>query len=161
MRWGGIRRIDANMLREVGGGLALCLAALAAQKLPEQLGGVGAKRFGDGDELDDIEPSFATLIFGNKGLRLAKFLGECVLADAGLVPYRDEKRDEASIFGRLEGFLHRRRSIGIRAAANLILDSDYPKTGYSLTVMVYSPRHPLDFAATASELPWRGGGQRA
>ncbi|MFK4401904.1 hypothetical protein ABIF31_008461 [Bradyrhizobium elkanii] len=97
------------MLREVGVGDALCRAALATQKLLEQLGGVSAKAFGYGDELDDIEPPFATLIFGNKGLRLAKFLGEPVLADAGLVSRRDEERNEALVFGRLERFLHRRR----------------------------------------------------
>ncbi|MGY3492322.1 hypothetical protein ACVW1B_001741 [Bradyrhizobium sp. USDA 4502] len=97
--------------------------------MPEQLGGVGTKGFGDRDELDDIEPPLHALIFGDKGLRLAELVGERVLADASLVPYGDKKRDEAPIFGRLKGFLHRRRELGKRAAGNLILDSDYPKKG--------------------------------
>ncbi|MGY4406864.1 hypothetical protein ACVIYL_007667 [Bradyrhizobium sp. USDA 3315] len=117
-------------MREVGGGLALCLVALATQKLPEQLGWIGTKGFGDCDELDDIEPPFGALVFGNKRLRLTKFLGQRVLANAGLLSFRDEERDKALIFGRPEGFLHRRRAVRIRATDNLIPDSDYPKIGY-------------------------------
>ncbi|MGX1415689.1 hypothetical protein AB7M43_005781 [Bradyrhizobium elkanii] len=97
--------------------------------MPEQLAGIGSQGFRNGDEFDHIEPPFPALIFGDKGLRPTKLAGERVLADAGLVPHRDEKRDEALIFGRLEGFLHRCRGIGVRAAGNLILDSDYPKRG--------------------------------
>ncbi|WP_422653184.1 hypothetical protein [Bradyrhizobium sp. 2S1] len=141
------------MLREIGGGsLPLCPAAVAAQKLLKQLAGVGAKGFRDGDELDQVEPPFPALIFGDKGLRPAKLVGERVLADAGLVSHRDKKRDEALIFGRLEGLLHRRRGIGVRAAGNLILDSDYPKRGYFLTVSVDCSAGALDFSRPGSEL---------
>jgi hypothetical protein len=50
--------------------------------------GVGADRPGDGDELDDVDPPLATLVFGNEGLGFLEVPGGLGLGQVGLFRLR-------------------------------------------------------------------------
>ena len=51
------------------------LNRLSRHELPKQLDRIGAKGASNRDEFHDIDAALAAFIFGNKGLRSAKFFG--------------------------------------------------------------------------------------
>ncbi|SHN66139.1 hypothetical protein SAMN05444170_0858 [Bradyrhizobium erythrophlei] len=115
--------------RASAGPLAWRFGGLFGQKFFEKLQGIGANCPGNCDELYNVDPPLAALIFGNKGLRPPELRGQCLLANAGFMSRCDKNLDEAAIFRGFEGFLHDRRA-SESAAGNLIPKTDYPKTGY-------------------------------
>jgi hypothetical protein len=72
----------------------------------EELQRIGAKGPGNGDELDNVDPPFAALIFGDKGLRPPELRGQRLLANAGFMSRCDKNLDKAAVFRGFEGFLH-------------------------------------------------------
>jgi hypothetical protein len=76
------------------------------QKFFEKLQGIGAKRPGNCDELYNVDPPFAALILGNKGLRPPEFPGQRLLGNTRFMSRCDKNLDEAAVFRGFEGFLH-------------------------------------------------------
>jgi hypothetical protein len=86
--------------------LAWRFDGLFGQKLFEKLQRIGAKRPGNGDELNNVDPPLAALVFGNKGLRPPELRGQRLLANARFMSRCDKNLDKAAVFRGFEGFLH-------------------------------------------------------
>jgi hypothetical protein len=80
------------------GPLAGRFGGLFGQKFFEKLQGIGAKRAGNRDELYHVDPPFAALVFGNKGLRPPELRGQGLLGNAGFMSRCDKDLDEAAVF---------------------------------------------------------------
>jgi hypothetical protein len=100
------RPIAARQRRASARRLTWRLSGLFGQKFFEKLQGIGAERPGNGNELDNVDPPFAALIFGNKGLRPPELRGQGLLANARFMSRCDKSLDEAGVFRGFEGFLH-------------------------------------------------------
>jgi hypothetical protein len=79
---------------------------LFGQKFFKKLQGIGANCPGNCDEFYNIDPPFAALIFGNKGLRPPKLPGQHLLGNARFMSRCDKNFDEAAVFRGFKGFLH-------------------------------------------------------
>jgi hypothetical protein len=58
---------------------------LSGHKIAQQLDGIGPNGPHDSNELDDINPALAALVFGDKGLRTLQAAREFMLGQAGLL----------------------------------------------------------------------------
>jgi hypothetical protein len=100
------RPIAARHRRASAGRLTWRLSGLFGQKFFEKLQRIGAKSPGNGDELDNVDPPLAALVFGNKGLRPPELRGQGLLANARFMSRCDKSLEEAGVFRGFEGFLH-------------------------------------------------------
>jgi hypothetical protein len=89
---------------------------------------IRANGTGDCNKFDDIEPPFAALVFGHKGLRLFKKPGESVLDEPGGLASPDHELAKGGLVGSMDGFAD---TAGARChqPGKLIPSSDYPKRG--------------------------------
>jgi hypothetical protein len=80
------------------------------------------------NKFHDIEPAFAALVFGNKGLRLLQAQGEGVLGEPGSLACSNHKLAKGGLVRRMDGFID---TAGARChqPGKLIPSSDYPKKG--------------------------------
>ncbi|WP_425906703.1 hypothetical protein [Nitrobacter sp. TKz-YC02] len=58
---------------------------LAGHQIPQQLDGISPNSAHDRHELDDVDPPFTTLIFGDKGLRALQAVRQLMLGQAGVL----------------------------------------------------------------------------
>jgi hypothetical protein len=79
---------------------------LFGQELFEKLQGIRANCPGNYNEFYNVDPPFAALILGNKGLRPPELPGQCLLGNARFMSRCDKNLDEAAVFRGFEGFLH-------------------------------------------------------
>lgn len=70
------------------------------------------KRFRDLDELDDIQPTFTTLIFGYEGLRPAEPFGNICLGEFLGFPSTGKQYLQSLLPWRAERFRHEDRRVG-------------------------------------------------
>jgi hypothetical protein len=89
---------------------------------------IRTKGSGDGYKFHDIEPAFAALVFGHKGLRLFQKPGEGVLGEPGGLASPDHEFAKGGLIGSVDGFID---TAGARChqPGKLIPSSDYPKRG--------------------------------
>src|SRR5262249_45112941 len=87
------------------GSLARRFDWFCCQKILEQLQRIGPQSPGNGDELDEVDPAFATLILGDERLRSAELLRQGLLPHAGSMSHCDKQLDQAGIFRGFEGLL--------------------------------------------------------
>jgi hypothetical protein len=64
---------------------------LSSQKIPEKLQGIGIQSAGNSDEFNQVDPSFAALIFGDERLGAAKPLSQRLLAYARAMSHCDKQ----------------------------------------------------------------------
>jgi hypothetical protein len=89
---------------------------------------IRAKGTGDGNKFHDIEPAFAALVFGDKGLRFSQKPGERMLGEPGSLASPNHKLAKGGLIGSMDGFAD---TAGARChqPGKLIPSSDYPKRG--------------------------------
>ena len=99
-----------------------------AHKGGHQPEGIRAKGAGDGNKFNDIEPAFAALVFGHKGLRFSQKPGEVVLGKSGGLASPNHEFAKGGLVGSVDGFID---TAGARChqPGKLIPSSDYPKRG--------------------------------
>jgi len=98
------------------------------QKGRYQFEGVGSKGTGDCDEFHNIDPAFATLVFGDKGLRLLQTDSERMLGQPCRFARPDHELAKSGLVGRMDGFADTTGARG-HQPGKLIPSSDYPKKG--------------------------------
>jgi hypothetical protein len=98
------------------------------QQPRHQLERVSAKSASDADKFHDVEPAFASFVFGNKRLRLLQTKGQGVLGQAGGLARANHKLAESGLIGRMDGFADT-AGAGGHQPHKLIPSSDYPKKG--------------------------------
>lgn len=80
----------------------------------------------DSDELQDIEPTLTTLVFGDEGLWPAEALSDLSLGQLGSFSGLDQKLAQQAMLGTVDGFAHAAR-LEDDERRKLIPVSDYPK----------------------------------
>jgi hypothetical protein len=73
-------------------------------EIPEELDRIGAERTCNGNKFDDIKAPFATLIFGDEGLRTIEPFCPCLLTHPGGMSHRDKGGNEPSVFRGFRDF---------------------------------------------------------
>ena len=63
---------------------------------------IGADRFGNGQEFNNIKPAFAALIFGDEGLGLFQAPSEVGLRQAYRLARLDHQRAKGGLIGRMD-----------------------------------------------------------
>jgi hypothetical protein len=103
-------------------------AFATGHKSRHQLERVRAKGVGDCDEFHNIEPTFAALVFGDKGLRLFQAKCEGMLGQPGYLASSNHKLAKGGLVGGMDRFAD---TAGARChqPGKLIPSSDYPKKG--------------------------------
>ena len=89
------------------------------------------------DKFHDVDTPFAAFVFGDEGLRSTKALGELVLCQAGGFARPDHQLAESDLSCGMDRFAEFARA-GSHRRGRLIRTSDYPKRGYSLTLLSHS-----------------------
>jgi hypothetical protein len=100
------RPVAARRHRALAGRFTWRFDRLFGQKFLEKLQRISAKRPGNGDEFDNVDPPFAAFIFGNKGLMPPELGGQSLLPNARFMSRCDKNLDEAGVFRGFEGLLH-------------------------------------------------------
>jgi hypothetical protein len=77
--------------------------------LPQDITGHDAQCGSDIEELDNIDPSLAIFVFGNKGLRPAQHARQIRLRHTFLLAGGQEHELEALLSWRVQGFRHSKR----------------------------------------------------
>ena len=96
----------AGHFKALAGPLTRRFGGFFGQKFFEEFQRISAKRPGNCDELYDVDPPFAALVFGNKGLRPPELCGQGLLPNTRFMSRCDKNLDEAAVFRGFEGFLH-------------------------------------------------------
>jgi hypothetical protein len=134
----GARRVSCDRVGARGSDLGISLGGSPLQTrrfafAPGHKGGhqperVRAKGTGDCNKFNDIEPTFAPLVFGHKGLRLFQKPGEGVLGEPGGLASPNHEFAKGGLIGSMDGFAD---TAGARChqPGKLIPSSDYPKRG--------------------------------
>jgi hypothetical protein len=102
----------------------------------QQFIGVCFEGLTDIDKFHDVDTPFAAFVFGNEGLRSMKALGELVLCQAGSLARPDHQIAKGSLSYGMDRFVEFSRTCSHRRE-RLIRSSDYPKRGYTLTLLLY------------------------
>ena len=98
--------------------------------------GIGSDSSADSHEFHDVDSPLTALIFGDEGLRSTKALGELMLRQVSSLARLDHQFAEDGLFRGMDGFVEFARA-SCHRRGRLIRTSDYPKTGYILTLLLY------------------------
>jgi hypothetical protein len=111
-----------------GSPLRTRLAFATGHKDGHQPERIRAKGTRDCNKFHDIEPPFAALVFGHKGLRLFEKPGKGVLGKPGGLASPDHELAKGGLIGSVDGFAD---TAGAKChqPGKLIPSSDYPKRG--------------------------------
>jgi hypothetical protein len=96
---------------------------LGCRKRPHDPRWVCAEYRRDLQELDHIEPTLATLVLGNEGLRPTELIGDILLGETGLLSCRNQQLAQLGMLGRMDRLAH----AGRHEPQQLIPGPDYPK----------------------------------
>jgi len=121
-------RSDLDISLRGGSLRARRFAFSASQKGRHKFERVRAKGTGDCNKFHDIEPAFATLVFGDKRLRFFQAQGEGVLGQPRRLAGSGHKLAKGGLVGRMDGFADT-AAARCHQPGKLIPSSDYPKKG--------------------------------